>query len=67
MIVSLTGACLFRVVWIMTVFAMNPTLDILYLSYPISWALTFGTHMLCYLLIARRKLDRLEAKIAQRA
>ena len=63
MIVSLTGACLFRVVWIMTVFAMNPTLDILYLSYPISWALTFGVHMLCYVFIARKKLGILEAKI----
>ena len=66
MIVSLTGACLFRVVWILTVFAMNPTLDILYASYPISWALTFGVHMLCYFLIARKKLARLEAKIAAR-
>ena len=66
MIVSLTGACLFRVVWIMTVFAANPTLDILYMSYPISWGLTFATHLLCYLLIARRKLGKLEARIAAR-
>ncbi len=63
MIVSLTGACLFRVVWIMTVFAMNPTLDILYLSYPLSWGLTFGVHLLCYLFIARKKLHALEVKI----
>ena len=66
MIVSLTGACIFRVVWIMTVFAMNPTLDILYVSYPISWALTFAVHLLCYIFIARKKLDRLEAKIGPR-
>ncbi len=65
MIVSLTGACLFRVVWILSVFAANPTLDILYLSYPISWALTFGVHMLCYLFIARKKLGTLEARIGQ--
>ena len=65
MIVSLTGACLFRVVWIMTIFAANPTLDILYVSYPISWALTFGVHMLCYLFIARKKLAGLETRIAQ--
>ncbi len=65
MIVSLTGACVFRVVWILTVFAANPTLDILYVSYPISWALTFGVHMLCYAFIARKKLARLEAKIAK--
>ena len=63
MIVSLTGACLFRVVWIMTVFAMNPTLDVLYSSYPISWALTFGVHLLCYMFIARKKLGALEARI----
>jgi len=63
MIVSLTGACIFRVVWILTIFAANPTLDILYVSYPISWALTFGAHLLCYVFIARRKLARLEAKI----
>ena len=66
MIVSLTGACLFRVVWIMTVFAATPTLDVLYASYPISWALTFGVHLLCYLFIARKKLGALEAKIAAR-
>ena len=63
MIVSLTGACLFRVVWIMTIFAANRTLDVLYLSYPISWALTFGVHMLCYFFIARKKLGSLEARI----
>ena len=61
MIVSLTGACLFRVVWILTVFAATPTLDILYVSYPISWAVTFGVHMLCYAFIARKKLAALEA------
>ena len=66
MIVSLTGACIFRVVWILTVFAANPTLDILYVSYPISWALTFGVHLLCYLFIARRKLAGLEARIGQK-
>ena len=67
MIVSLTGACLFRVVWIMTVFAMNPTLDVLYASYPISWALTFGVHMLCYAFAARPKLLQLEKRIAAAA
>ncbi len=66
MIVSLTGACIFRVVWILTVFAANPTLDVLYASYPISWGLTFATHLLCYLFIARKKLGKLEAKISAR-
>ena len=60
MIVSLTGACLLRIVWIMTVFAMQPTQEILYMSYPISWFATFAAHMVCYLVVAKKKLRKLE-------
>lgn len=49
MLVSLTGACAFRIVWIMTVFQMNRTLRTLYVSYPISWMVTFLAHLLCFL------------------
>lgn len=56
MIVSLTGACLLRIVWIMTVFAANRTQFVLYISYPISWFATFAAHMLCYRFAARKKL-----------
>ena len=34
MIVSIMGACVFRIVWIHTIFAANHTLFILYISYP---------------------------------
>lgn len=54
MIVSLTGACLLRIVWIMTVFAANPTLETLYISYPISWTITWVAHLICYLTVVRR-------------
>ena len=59
MIVSLTGACLFRILWIMTIFSMPQfhTLQMLYISYPVSWALTFSIHMICYLTIAKKKLQ----------
>ncbi|MDO4262271.1 MAG: MATE family efflux transporter [Eubacteriales bacterium] len=49
MLVALSGACLFRVVWLATVFAWFPTLPVLYLSYPVSWVLTAGIHFLTYL------------------
>lgn len=61
MIVSLTGACLLRVVWIFTIFAAAPTLNTLYISYPISWFVTFATHLICYLTLGLRHLHRLEA------
>ena len=42
MLVSLTGACLFRVIWIFTIFQLDRTLECLYISYPISWVLTLS-------------------------
>ena len=41
MIATVMGVCVFRVVWIYTVFAHFHTLENLYVSYPISWTLTF--------------------------
>ena len=37
---SLLGACLFRILWISIVFNAFPRLEMIYISYPISWALT---------------------------
>ena len=53
MVVSLLGACGFRILWIYTVFAHYHTLYILYLSYPVSWLITASTHLLCYFIIRR--------------
>ena len=55
MIVSLTGACGLRVLWIYTIFASHRTLTVLYISYPVSWAITAAAHLICYW-IARRRL-----------
>jgi len=54
MIVSLLGACVFRVIWIFTVFQWNRTLHTLYVSYPVSWALTAIVHVICFLAVRRR-------------
>lgn len=40
MIVSILGACAFRLFWVFTVFAVYPTMRCLMLSYPVSWLLT---------------------------
>ncbi len=54
MCVSLAGACGFRIVWIFTVFQMSRSLVTLYISYPISWVITFAAHVVCYRLIKRK-------------
>ncbi len=51
MIVSLTGACVFRIIWIHTIFAQNRSLDVLYVSYPISWFLTSLVHAICFVIV----------------
>ena len=63
MIVSLIGVCVFRIGWILTIFAMPQyhTLEILYVSYPISWSLTFAVHLGCYLTLGYRKLAEYES------
>ncbi len=57
MLVSLMGSCVLRIVWVFTIFAWNPTLFVLYLSYPISWVLTWSAHVVCYF-AEKKKWDR---------
>ena len=52
--VTLLGACGLRMVWIFTVFRELHTLDSLYVSYPISWTVTFLAHMVCFFLAFRK-------------
>lgn len=62
-LVSLTGACGLRVLWIFTIFAWKRSLVILYLSYPISWTVTALAHMICYSR-ACRKLPKEEGSVS---
>ncbi len=54
MIVSLLGACGLRIMWILFVFPLQPTLRMLYISYPVSWTITFLAHLCCYLIVKKR-------------
>ena len=61
MVVSLSGACAFRILWIYTVFAWYPTQLVLYISYPISWILTCAAHLLCYLFARKKKFAQVQS------
>lgn len=58
MIISLTGACAFRVLWIFTVFRWMHSLDTLYISYPVSWLITASAQLLCFFIVIRRVKNR---------
>ena len=64
MIISILGACVMRVVWIYTVFAAFRSLDVLYLSYPISWVLTCTAQGVCYTLVKRKVTRRIRMEDA---
>jgi putative MATE family efflux protein len=57
-IISLVGSCVFRLIWIFTVVKVVDELWIVYLSYPISWALTAITHFIFSETIRRRYLKK---------
>ena len=60
MIVSLLGACVFRLLWIATVFQMDRfhTIETVYISYPISWTLTFLAHVVTFVIVRNRLKKR---------
>lgn len=66
MIVSLLGACGLRLLWIATVFRIEQfhLVETVYLSYPISWVITFVAHVVCYL-VAARKIPKMKASLSE--
>ena len=62
MIVTMLGVCVFRVVWLATVFKIPKyhTLECVYISYPISWIITVIIHFICYFTLLKRhfKVDK---------
>lgn len=58
MFVSLTGACIFRIVWVFTIFQIYRTQASLYISYPITWTITAAAHLICYLIIRKKMLAK---------
>lgn len=62
MLVSLMGVCVFRLIWIATIFQQPAfhSIQTVYWSYPVTWIVTFLTHLICYLWAMRRLKQHLE-------
>ena len=61
MLITIAGACGLRLLWIATIFQWNHTLPCLYLSYPITWSITFLCELAVFLHIYRKKLRSTQA------
>ena len=57
-VITLVGACLLRVVWLLTVFEHFLTLESIYVSYPISWTVTGIVALVFVASILRKKLHQ---------
>ena len=57
MVISILGVCGLRVGWVCTIFQVPRfhTPQWLYISYPISWLITFACQITAFLLLYRRK------------
>lgn len=55
MLCTLVGACLLRVVWLVTIFAWFPTISVLYACYPVTWAIA-GLGQVISFFYARKKV-----------
>ena len=53
-IIVILGSCVFRVVWVYTLFAHFHTIPSLYLLYPFSWILTAAAEILYFIRCCRR-------------
>ncbi|MCQ2554649.1 MAG: MATE family efflux transporter [Clostridia bacterium] len=56
MIITMVGVCLFRVLWLSTVFQIPKfhTLECIYLSYTTSWIITTVAEVICYIVIMKK-------------
>lgn len=62
MIVSVVGVCGLRLAWIATVFKIEKyhVIETVYLSYPMSWIITFAVHTACFVVLKKRLNRRVE-------
>ena len=62
MILSVLGTVGTRVVWIFLIFPQHRSLDILFISYPVSWLLTILMQVICFWFVRRKVHESLRRK-----
>jgi len=62
MLVSLMGACGIRILWISTIFQLPQfhNINTVYLSYPLSWGITFLSHLVCFIIVYRKLMGKVK-------
>ena len=60
MLISVLGVCGIRVAWVYTIFQVPQyhTPQSLYISYPVSWTVTFIIQLLCFIIIYKKRIKQ---------
>lgn len=56
MVLMLVGSCLLRVVWLLTVFPLKQTLEMVYICYPMTWIITSIAMFVCAFAVLKKKI-----------
>lgn len=59
--VSIAGACGLRLLWVWLLFPLNPTLEMLYAAYPVTWAITATGHYIFLAIVRRHAYHKAES------
>ena len=62
-IIVIMGSCVFRIIWVYTIFAAFHTIQSLYLVYIVSWAITATAEMICLRRVYREQMQKLPPDI----
>lgn len=67
MIITIAGVCGLRILWIYTIFSIPEyhTLESLFISYAISWAITFIAQLITFFILYSRQKKKLKLKNAE--
>lgn len=69
MIITIAGVCGLRILWIYTIFQMPQyhTLESLFISYAISWAITFIAQLITFFILYSKQKKRVKLPEAETA
>lgn len=64
-LISIIGICGTRILWVLLIFPTYHSLASLYISYPISWFISFAAQAVCFIIVKKRMLKRYRVRKEQ--
>ena len=64
MCINIVFVCLLRVVWVFCVYPLNPTLKMIFYSYPVTWGLSSVAAIIAYIFVRRKVFGKEKSKAA---